>query len=172
MDDRFSYPVDPQNQFLARLRLVRSSGRIVLQLTPQSSGNEAIPDFSLENGDRFVVPSMPATVNVVGAIYNQNSFRYRRGVDIKSYLKLAGGPNRYADQHHIFIIHADGSVINRDAYSGIWRNSFLHIRLNPGDSIIVPEKNMRPGNTLKTIMDWTQSFSQLSVAAATLSLLK
>ena len=41
--------------------------------------SNSLPDIAMEDGDRFVVPPIPATVNVVGAVYDQNSFLYARG---------------------------------------------------------------------------------------------
>ena len=51
-------------------------GRVVLQVHPDSTGIDSLPDLSLEDGDVFMVPPAPATVNVVGAVYDQNSFMY------------------------------------------------------------------------------------------------
>ena len=67
----------------------------------------------MEDGDRFIVPPVPATVNVVGAVYDQNSFLFAPGKRASVYLQLAGGPNRDADRKHEFIIRADGEVVSR-----------------------------------------------------------
>jgi protein involved in polysaccharide export with SLBB domain len=161
-----------QDQFLARLRQIRASGRVVLQLTPDSAKMEDIPAISLENGDRFIVPSRPGTVNVVGAVYNQNSFLYQPGLTASHFLQLAGGPNRNADTRRIYVIRADGSVINRAAVKGYWGDAFARVRLNPGETIMVPDKNLRPGTGMKSFFDWSQSLSQIALAAATISLLQ
>jgi hypothetical protein len=46
-----------------------------------------------------------------------------------------------------------------------WTNSFARLHLNAGDTIVVPEKPLRPG-ALRSILGWTQAFSQLGVSAA------
>jgi protein involved in polysaccharide export with SLBB domain len=155
-----------------RLSQIRATGRIVLQFHPESAGIDDVPAISLENGDRFVVPFTPSTVNVVGAVYDQNSFLFDHGRSVIHYLQLAGGPNRNADSHHAFVIRADGSVVSRAAVKGasIWTNSFNQIRLNPGDTIVVPDKTLRP-SALRGIMDWTQVFSQLALGAAAINVL-
>jgi len=152
---------------IARLSQIRATGRIVLQFRPDSTGIDTIPALSLENGDKFVVPPAPSTVNVVGAVYDQNSFLYRRGQSVSHYLELAGGPNRNADRHHAFVIRADGSVMSRSSEKSmtLWTNAFDKLRLYPGDTIVVPEKTMRP-TALRGVMDWTQTFSQLALGAA------
>lgn len=159
-----------ERELLGRLRQMRATGRIVLEFRAGSSGLDALPDIALEDGDRFVVPSVPASVNVVGAVYDQNSFLYETGRRAGTYLHLAGGPNRDADRKHIFIIRADGSVISRTAENGIWGNEFDNLRMNPGDTIVVPNKTFKP-SALRGIIDWSQMFSQFALGAASLSVL-
>lgn len=159
-------------ELIARLSQVKATGRIVLQFHPDSVDSGEVPTISLENGDRFVVPSAPSTVNVIGAVYDQNSFLYHRGWTVARYLQLAGGSNRNADSRHAFVIRADGSVISRSAAKGLslWASSFEKLRLNPGDTIVVPDKTLRP-SALRGVMDWTQVFSQLALGAAAINVL-
>jgi len=155
-----------------RLSQVRATGRIVLQLRANSASIEDVPALGLENGDRFAVPSVPATINVVGAVYDQNSFIYENGWSVGHYLHLAGGPNRNADRNRAFVIRADGSVVSRAGVKGLslWRSSFDQMRLNPGDTIVVPDKTLRP-TALRGVLDWTQVFSQLALGAAAINVL-
>jgi hypothetical protein len=69
---------------------------------------------------------------------------------------MAGGPNRNADWRHAFVIRAEGSVISRTVAkgSGFWANSFDEIRLTPGDTIVMPDKTLRP-TALRNVLDWT-----------------
>ncbi len=160
-----------EQELLGRLRQMRATGRVVLEFRSGSSGVEALPDIALEDGDRFVVPPVPASINVVGAVYDQNSFLFETQRRAGTYLHLAGGPNRDADKRHIFIIRADGSVISREAESGIWGNEFDNVRMNPGDTIVVPEKTFKP-SALRGVLDWSQLFSQFALGAAALSVIK
>ncbi len=100
-------------ELVSRLSRIRATGRIVLQFKAVNQSIDDVPALALENGDRFTVPFAPVTVNIVGAVYNQNSFVYQEGQTVGHYLQLAGGPNRNADSHYSFIIRADGSVISR-----------------------------------------------------------
>jgi hypothetical protein len=52
----------------------------------------------------------------------------------------------------------------------VWGNEFKKLRLNPGDTIVVPDKTLRP-STLRNIMDWSQVFSQLAIGAAVVTVL-
>lgn len=154
-----------QMSLINKLSQIRATGRVVLQFKPDSKSVDDVPALKLENGDRFVVPFAPETVNVVGAVYDQNSFLLRPSNTVARYLQLAGGTTRSADRHRAFVIRADGSVVNRASVNGLWGNEFAKLRLNAGDTIVIPEKMLRP-TALRTFMDWTQMFSQLAIGAA------
>jgi protein involved in polysaccharide export with SLBB domain len=161
-----------EQSLIASLKQIRATGRIVLEIKPNDSGAMKLPDVALEDGDKFTVPSVPASVNVVGAVYDQNSFLYVRARRTGAYLKLAGGPNKDADQRREFIIRADGEVVSRDRTTEIWSsNPFNKLRINPGDTIVVPEKTFKP-SALRGVVDWSQMFSQFALGATALSVIK
>jgi protein involved in polysaccharide export with SLBB domain len=155
---------------LASLRQIRATGRIVLAFHPDSSGGAGIPDIALEDGDRFIVPHLPATVNVVGAVYDQNSFLFKASSRTGTYLHQAGGPNRYADKRREFVIRADGEVVSRDMIKGPWGDEFDGLRIYPGDTIVVPEKILKP-SVIQGFVNWSQMFSQFALGAAALDVI-
>jgi protein involved in polysaccharide export with SLBB domain len=156
---------------IERLRQVQPTGRIVLDLKPHSVGESQLPETQLEDGDQFIVPPAPATIQVIGAVLNQNAFLYRNDARVGQYLHLAGGPNRDADHGQIFVLRADGSVTGRYAGQSIFSSGFLSERLYPGDTIVVPEKNLGPG-VMREFLSWTQVFSQLALGAAAIDVIK
>lgn len=151
---------------LARLHSVHASGRIVLPMEPNSHGAAALPEVSLEDGDRLVIPSRPAVVNVIGAVYNQNAFFFTEGERARDYLKLAGGPSRLADRHHVFLIRADGSVVSRAEHS-----QFDSLPIYPGDTLVVPER-LLGGSSTRAVLDWSMLFSQAALGAAAINVLR
>jgi len=159
-----------EHQLLASLGQLRATGRIVLDFTPGSAGLDSLPNIALENGDTFVVPPVPSTVNVVGAVYNQNSFLYTHGLRLNAYLRLAGGPNQDADRKHAFVIRADGAVVSYAMTRGPWGYGFDNLTMNPGDTIVVPDKTLKP-SFLRGVFDWSQLFSQLALGAAALTVI-
>lgn len=159
-----------EQSLLASLRQIRATGRIVLEFKPDSTGVNSLPNISLEDGDVFIVPPVPSTVNVVGAVYNQNSFLYARGLRVNAYLRLAGGPNKDADRRHAFIIRADGEVISYAMTRGPWGYGFDTLPMNPGDTIVIPDKTIKP-TFLSAFFDWAQFFSQFALGAAALTVI-
>jgi protein involved in polysaccharide export with SLBB domain len=153
-----------------RLRQMRASGRVVLALTPDASNIDLLPDLPVEDGDRFIVPSKPSSVNVVGAVYEQSSFLFNPQRRVFGYLKQAGGANRDADKNHAFMIRADGSVLSRESAKTFWGNEFDQARVQPGDTIVVPEKTYR-GNGIRTLLNFSQLFSSIALGAGALAVI-
>jgi len=160
-----------ERELITRLRQLRATGRIVLDFQPGTRDANSLPDISLEDGDRFIIPHVPASINVVGAVNDQNSFLYARGRRLGSYIQMAGGLTRDAERDRSFVIRADGEVVSYESRKGLWGNQFNDLPLYPGDTIVVPEKTFRP-SALRGFLDWSQVFSQLALGSAAISVLK
>jgi polysaccharide biosynthesis/export protein len=160
---------EAQQSAVARLKTLRPSGRIVLELPEQPTVAD-IPELSLEDGDRFVVPQRPGMVSVFGTVYNQSAFLHRADKSFADYLAQAGGPRREADQRSIYVLRADGSVISKRSTGTVF-GSLDAMRLMPGDAIVVPEDLTRTTWT-KDLKDWTQIFYQFGLGAAALTVIK
>ncbi len=160
-----------QRSLVAHLRQLRATGRVVLEFTPTSNGVGSIPVIPLENDDIFRVPSKPNTVSVIGAVYGQNVFLYTSARKLEDYVALAGKPNRIADRKHAFIIRADGSIFSRERSKGVLSNSFDNARINPGDTIVIPEQLIKP-TALKNILDYSQVLSSFGLAAAAINVVR
>lgn len=157
-----------QRQAVDRLKQLRSTGRIVLELKPDANSVSSFPDLALEDGDRLFVPFRPATVSVIGAVNNSNAFLYRPGYTVADYLRLAGGPTREGDKKQEFVLRANGATVSRRQHSNLLVNNFNTLRLMPGDTIVVPEKLAR-GAALQGFLQYAQLFSAFSIGAAGLA---
>lgn len=160
--------LDSQRALVARLRQVKATGRIVLEINPDKQRLKDLPDLVLEDGDRFFVPTWHSTVSVIGEVYNENAYIYKPGKRVGDYLSLAGGPTKDADTDSIYVLRADGSVISKQQ-SG-WLLGFNGDRLNPGDTIVVPEQLDKTKWTTE-LKDWTQIVYQLGLGAAAIKVL-
>ncbi len=147
-----------------RLRRVIPSGRIVLDLRPNSAGIEQLPDLALEDGDRFVIPRVPSSITVEGQVYNANAFVYTPDRRMLDYLRRAGGPDREADKKREFVLRADGSVISNQ-YADV-----RHAPVFPGDTLVVPPVIDRR-SIFQRVIDLTGIVSNFGFSAATLYLI-
>jgi protein involved in polysaccharide export with SLBB domain len=155
---------------ITKLKLLRASGRIVLNLKPGDKDVAALPALMLQDGDRLVVPSVPPSVNVVGAVYDPSSFIFDGKGRVGAYLHQAGGPNRDADTKHVFIVRADGAVVSKEASKSFWGNTFEEESINPGDTIVVPEKVYR-GSALRSFSNIAGIVTGIGSSIATLGIL-
>jgi protein involved in polysaccharide export with SLBB domain len=157
------------SQVVARMRTVKASGRMVLEVPPGSNAVAMLPDIPLEDGDRLVVPAVPSNVSVVGEVHNENAFIFKPGKTLDDYLQQAGGPTRDGDEGALYVLKADGSVV---ASNGNWFGTwFKTAQIMPGDTIVVPILAERKSWS-KDIKDWTQILYQFGMGAAAIQVLK
>ncbi|MGB8130675.1 MAG: SLBB domain-containing protein [Candidatus Angelobacter sp.] len=157
--------LEGQRRLLEKLRQLKATGRIVLELKPNADNLAAIPDLPLEDGDRLLVPFRPATVNVLGAVYNSSSFIFKPGKTVGDYLRVSGGATRNGDKGRLFVIKADGTTVGGQGHNGLFLKSFNEARLMPGDTVVVPEK-LDKGAVLRGFKDWTQIIGTFIIGAA------
>jgi polysaccharide export outer membrane protein len=164
-----------KRELLAKLKAAKIEGRVVVKLTDFEQFKGSQYDIELEKGDRLFIPEMPGVVNVVGEVFNPTSLLYQPGRTVAYYLQKVGGPTKEADKKQISVIKADGSVVSIaqsnpdsvywDSESHQWNfGGFMGIRLNPGDTIVVPRK-MDKFLWLRTTKDLTQILFQAALAA-------
>jgi len=158
--------VESQKALVAKMRQVKATGRLVMDLPDEEAQVNDLPDIALEDGDRLYVPAASSTVNVMGAVYNQNAFLYKRGYSINDYLAKSGGATRDGDEDSIYLVRADGTVLSRRQGSSMF-SGFGGSEVQPGASIVVPEK-LEKYSLTKDFKDWTQIFYQFAVGVASL----
>jgi hypothetical protein len=115
-------------------------------------------DLEVRAGDRLVIPKRPSFVMVTGQVFNPTAVAYRPGKSAKWYLSQGGGPTKLADKKSIFVIRADGSVIG--AKESLWSGNSLNAVLQPGDTVVVPEKAVGGG------VQWSTVFLAAQVASS------
>lgn len=154
-------------RLVERLRRIRPSGRIVLQLQPNSRD---LPNLALEDGDRLYIPPRPTTVGVFGSVFNAGSYLWGDGRRIDDFLRLAGGPTRGADTDSVFVIRANGSVVSSRQSSGwLSRGGGLDgAEAEAGDTIFVPEE-INKTTFVQNAKDWTQILYQFGVGLAAIA---
>ena len=119
-------------------------------------------DIQVRDGDVLVIPKEPSLISVEGQVYSPSALSYFPGRKADWYLRHAGGPTRMANLRDAFIIRANGSVVGRQGKFG---GSVLSIKMQPGDSIVVPEKIVG-APFWKTLLDSAQIMSSAAIMAA------
>ncbi|HEY4816243.1 MAG TPA: SLBB domain-containing protein [Candidatus Acidoferrum sp.] len=136
-------------------------GRVTMRISPDvNRWKNTAADVEVRAGDTLVIPKRPSFVMVTGQVFNPTAVSYRPGKSAKWYLSQSGGPTAVANKKAIFVIRADGSVIG--AKEGLWSGPSLSAVLQPGDTVVVPEKAIGGGVQWQTLFLATQVASSVA----------
>jgi protein involved in polysaccharide export with SLBB domain len=161
--------LERQRRIAQQLRMVKAEGRIVLELEDGNAQLKNLPDLALQDGDSIFVPRKPGTVEVLGSVFQSNSFIYKPRRNVKDYVLLAGGGTASADASEIYVIRADGTA--KSKHDTGWFRGVGGTQINPGDTIVVPEMIER-GSWRQSLKEWTAIFYQFGLGAAGLKVLQ
>jgi protein involved in polysaccharide export with SLBB domain len=149
-------------RLVERLRALRPTGRIVLQMGPDAT---ELPELALEDGDRIFIPARPTTVGVFGSVFNAASYLHLPGRSVGDYVQLAGGPTKGADRGSVFVVRSNGSVVSSAQGGRTWlgqSSGLAQVPAEPGDTVFVPEE-MDKTTFLQAAKDWTQIVFQFGL---------
>ena len=161
--------VERQRSLARKMRSIKAEGRIVLELPDGEAQVKHLPDLVLQNGDSIHIPRKPGTVDVLGAVFQPNSFMYKPHRTVNDYLALAGGASATADTSEIYVIRADGTT--QSSRSKGWFSTLGGSEINAGDTIVVPE-NIERTSWTQNVKEWTSILYQFGLGAAGLKVLK
>jgi len=161
------------------MKTMKAEGRVVIRLAALGELRRSNSDVVVEGGDELEIPSRPSVVLVMGFVYNPISFVYEpESSDLGTYLNKAGGPTNDADESEMYVIKADGTVFSRqqssfglhwsdDGRRWTFGNSFSTSALEPGDTLVVPQKIERIA-WMREIKDITQILANVALTAGTI----
>ena len=151
---------------VAALEQAPVTGRMVIHLrTNLARLKNSSDDIELRNGDRLFVPKRPEFVLVTGQVYIPNALTYRPNHDVGWYLRQAGGATTQGNRGATFVVRADGSIVSREG-TGLWAGNVLSSPVQPGDTIVVPEKAVGGSAAWKNVIALAQVASAAAITAA------
>jgi polysaccharide biosynthesis/export protein len=137
-------------------------GRVTIRISSKvANWRDTTADINVRAGDTLLIPKRPSFVMVTGQVFNPTAVSFRPGKSAKWYLGQSGGPTQLANKKAIFVIRADGSVIG--SHTGMWSGDSLSSELQPGDTLVVPEKALGGG------VQWQNIFLAAQTAASVAS---
>jgi protein involved in polysaccharide export with SLBB domain len=143
----------------------RPVGRVVIHISNNFKSWEGTArDVAVRAGDKLLIPKRPGYVMVQGQVFNPTAVAFRSEKSAKWYLSQAGGPTNLANKKTIFVIRADGSVSGSRG-SSLFSGSALGESLEPGDTVVVPEKALGGPPIWKAIFQGVQVASSVTTAA-------
>jgi protein involved in polysaccharide export with SLBB domain len=137
-------------------------GRVSMRISPEiARWKNTAADMEVRAGDTLIIPKKPSYVLVTGQVFNPTAIAYRPGKSAAWYLRQAGGPTLLGNKKSAFVIRADGSVIS--SKGSVWSGDSFGVALQPGDSVVVPERAVGGSP------NWAVIFSAAQVASSVAS---
>jgi protein involved in polysaccharide export with SLBB domain len=166
--------LEQKGKFIESLKQLKATGRMSIRLAHLRLLKNSEYDIELEEGDSLFIPMKNSVVNVTGAVMSRGSFVYSEKLDFKDYIGMAGGLTQYADANNVYVLKVDGTAqklsngfLNWNMTRSRWEMADFGEdikQIEPGDSIIVPEKLSRIA-WLREIKDLTQILYQIAMTA-------
>ncbi|WP_082353891.1 SLBB domain-containing protein [Marinagarivorans algicola] len=125
---------DEAEKLLEKIEDTRPLGRMVIDL-PIILDDPASNDFPLEDGDELIIPRYKPSVTVIGEVQYPTSHFYNKKLNAGEYIKRSGGTKKHADTDRIYIVKANGRVIEPS------RSKWFKVKtegIEPGDTIVIP----------------------------------
>src|SRR5882757_9241517 len=136
-------------------------GRVTIRITSRiERWKNTSADVEVRAGDVLVIPKRPSYIMVTGQVFNPTAVSFRPGKGANWYLGQSGGPTQLANKKAIFVIRADGSVIGTK--SSLWGGESLSATLQPGDTVVVPEKALGGSVQWQSILLTAQTASAIA----------
>lgn len=120
----------------------------------------------LLDGDSIFIPKNPNIISVLGEVLNPTAFEYKNRMSIRTAIEKAGGYQDFADKRKVYVIKANG-IIERANKSLFVKN----VKLEPGDTIIVPRKIIKNNPGIDALLPLTQILSDFAFSAAAIETL-
>lgn len=134
-----------------------------------SKGTSDIQNIVLKDGDSINVPRLDNTITILGEIQKKSKVVYGDNISVKKAIRFAGGYNDTAKKSRVYVIYKNGTIKSRRRLFGLFT---ADPRLEPGATVVVPEKLIREGNgtSLGEIMGLTSSLATLALLIKQLGL--
>ncbi|MBI3090839.1 MAG: SLBB domain-containing protein [Candidatus Tectomicrobia bacterium] len=161
--------LETRQRLASTLRSIKAAGRVVITLNPQEGLKKSKFDLMLEDGDRLLVPRIPKTVTLIGEVLNPATILHTPDQDAGYYLEKVGGYTEKANKSKLFIVRADGSVYapGFSQASRWFATDVASADVQPGDTIVVPEKLDLKRFNFGDLRDLTTTVLSTAVLAGT-----
>ena len=152
-------------QLIEKLRNIEPLGRQVIKADPYLLKTDPKLNIKLQNGDRLFMPKRTESISVVGEVLSPITHVYDSELSVEDYISLSGGLTDGADRNRIYIVGPNGqaTLFKKRLFS-----FNLSTTLMPGSTIVI-SRNPQPFDWLKLSGVITPIFSDLAIAAASIS---
>ena len=133
-----------------------------------SGGNDLRENIVLQKGDSINIPKLDNTITILGEIQKKSKVVYGDNLTVKKAIRFAGGFNDSARRARVYVIYKNGTIKSRRRLLGLFT---ADPKLEPGATVIVPEKLIRENRTsIAEIVGITSSLATVALLIRQLGL--
>ncbi len=133
----------------------RYTGQIALNIKSNDLTKiKDIDNIEAQDGDDIYVPRISNQVSIMGEVYNEQSFVYKKGAKAKYYIKQVGGYTPNANRFRLYKVGVNGRA------KKICKESTVY----PGDVIVVPRR-IAGNDWISPLCDTLSSLASIVVMA-------
>jgi protein involved in polysaccharide export with SLBB domain len=118
------------------IKVIRNKLNIPIDWKRISKKPLSASNLILIAGDEIIIPNKKSTVLISGSVMFDTEVPFRKGKNIKYYIKNAGGTAEKGWMKKVYVVHANGSASASGSVFGIRK----YPKVFAGSKIIVPEK--------------------------------
>ena len=139
-----------EQQEYMRFKTRERAGQMAINFVRLLRDNDESENILLSRNDRILIPRASRTVTVSGQVANPSAFLHNPAYGVQDYIRLAGGFSKTAQAKNVRLIKGK---------TGKWIDADREQPVEPGDTILVPEKPPRDG--WRIFLDGMQIVSQI-----------
>lgn len=133
-----------------------------------SKGEDLANNPILEDGDQIFIPKMDNTITIIGEIQKSSKVVFNKTISLREAIYLSGGYSQDAKKSKSYVIYKNGRIKARKKILGIFN---LDPKLEPGVTVVVPQKKVRENRTSITeIVGITSSLATVALLIRQLGL--
>ncbi|WP_353169780.1 SLBB domain-containing protein [Flavobacterium sp.] len=121
------------------IKVIRNGLNIPIDWKLISKKPLSTSNLILNAGDNIIIPNKISTVLISGSVMFDTEVPFRKGKNIKYYIKNAGGTAEKGWMKKVYVLHANGSASTSCSVFGIRK----YPKVFAGSKIIVPEKPVK-----------------------------
>ena len=93
---------------LTEFKKTETIGRVVAEFDLKKIDQDFYLDTKLSPGDKIFIPYQQDRVYIFGEVLNPGTLKFNDGYNVKDYIDVAGGLNKYSDRSSIILVYPNG----------------------------------------------------------------
>tara|TARA_B100000886_G_scaffold122672_2_gene82623 strand:+ start:6997 stop:8799 length:1803 start_codon:yes stop_codon:yes gene_type:complete len=93
---------------LTEFKKTETIGRVVAEFDLKKIDQDSYLDTKLSPGDKIFIPYQQDRVYIFGEVLNPGTLKFNDGYNVKDYIDVAGGLNKYSDRSSIILVYPNG----------------------------------------------------------------